>query len=129
MAGLTAASRRAAAIALALTALGLGACGGDSEAQGGADDQAQPLGDPRVGSVAQLSECSDWQKGSREERMATIEDVREQINIKDGPVETPTLSDEAAYEVLDNLCSQPFAKSFRLYKIYARAAGFQSFTE
>ena len=36
------------------------------------------------------------------ERLATIEDIREQVNLKDSAVQTPELSDKAAYRMLDN---------------------------
>lgn len=117
---------RAAAL-LATLALGLAGCGSDSVAKG--EPEAQPVGEVRVGSVAQLAQCSDWTAGTPEERMATVEDVKEQINLEDGTGETPELSDDAAYEVLDNTCSQDFAGSVRLYKVYARATGFASFAE
>ena len=54
--------------------------------------------------------------------MATIHDIRRQINLKDSAVQTPELSDDAAYGVLDNTCARDFAGSFRLYKLYARAS-------
>ena len=44
-------------------------------------------------------------------------------------MKTPELSDEVAYEVIDNTCSRGFAAGFRIYKIYARATGFGSFAE
>lgn len=123
--------RASAAAAAAILALSLGACGGggSGSAAAGADGEAQPVGDVRVGSVAQLADCSDWRRGSRAERLATIADVRSQINLQDGSVRTPELSDETAYEVFDNTCAKDFARSFRLYKVYARAAAFQSFAE
>lgn len=105
-------------------ALALGACGGDS-----GDHEALPLGEVRVGSVAQLAECRDWNAGTRDQRLATIEDIKEQINLQDSNVQTPELSDEAAYEVLDNSCSNNFADGFRLYKLYARATSFASFAD
>jgi hypothetical protein len=74
--------------------------------------------------VAQLARCSDWTQGTRAQRIATIHDIREQINLKDGTVRTAELSDRAAYRVLQNTCSRDFADSFRLYKLYARAASF-----
>jgi hypothetical protein len=90
---------------------------------------AKPLGPIRVGSVAQLATCSDWNAGNRAERLATIHDVRAQINLKDTAVKTPELSDRAAYRVLRNTCRMSFAGSFRLYKIYAKAASFAVFAE
>lgn len=113
----------------ALGAVAVAACGGGDSEDRASQAAAEPVGEVRAGSVAQLADCADWMRGTRAERLATIDDVRAQINLQDAPVRTPELSDPAAYEVLQNTCSQPFAKRFRLYKIYARAAAFQSFTE
>jgi hypothetical protein len=88
---------------------------------------AAPLGEVRVGSVAQLAQCSDWSAGSRAERLATIADIRAQVNLRDGAVRTAELSNEAAYRVLQSTCANGFARSFRLYKIYAKAASFAAF--
>lgn len=82
-----------------------------------------------MGSVAQLAQCRDWNAGTREERLATIDQIREQINLQDSNVKTPELSDEVAYEVLDSACAARYARSFRLYKVYARATAFASFAE
>ena len=54
---------------------------------------------------------------------------RQQVDLKDSAVQTPVLSDDAAYRVLDNTCSKDFAGSFRLYKLYARAASFAAFAD
>lgn len=123
--------RSPALVLLAVCVLAVSACGGDDSESSTAeqDGEAAALGEVRVGSVAQLAQCSDWERGSREERLATIDDIREQINLRDGTVQTPELSDDAAYEVFESTCSQDFAKSFRLYKVYARAAGFASFSD
>ena len=45
--------------------------------------------------------------GTRPERLATIDDIREQINLKDSAVQTPELSDKAAYRILDNDLQPP----------------------
>ena len=91
--------------------------------------ESQPVGEKLVGSVAQMATCSDWNKGTRPQRLATIHDIRQQINLKDSAVHTPELSDHAAYEVLRNTCKRDFAGSFRLYKLYARAASFAAFAD
>jgi len=114
-----------AACSLALAALALASCGSDSKPA----QEAKPVGDVLVGSVAQMAQCSDWAEGTRAQRIATIHDIRQQINLKDSAVQTPELSDEAAYDVLDNTCRRDFAGSFRLYKLYARAASFAPFVE
>lgn len=119
--------RRFAALALAAATLALASCGGDGEEPAG--NEPEPLGEVRVGSVAQLAQCRDWNGGTRAQRLATIDDIREQVNLQDAPVRTPELSDEVAYEVLDNTCAHEFADGFRLYKLYARATGFASFAD
>jgi hypothetical protein len=118
-------SRGVLAAALTAVALAIGACGSDPEPA----EKAQPVGDALVGSVAPLAQCADWSAGSRAERIATIHDIREQVNLQDSAVKTPELSDKAAYRVLDTTCRKVFAKSFRLYKLYARAASFAAFAE
>jgi hypothetical protein len=118
--------RPAAALGLAAL-LALAACGSDPEPE--RESAAKPVGQELVGSVAQMATCSDWNGGTRAQRIATIHDIRQQINLKDSAVQTPELSDATAYEVLDNLCGREFAGSFRLYKLYARAASFGPLAE
>lgn len=121
-------SRAAAALGLAAL-LALAACGSDDKPASEAASEAKPVGQVLVGSVAQMATCSDWNGGTREQRVATIHDIRQQINLKDSAVQTPEMSDDTAYEVLDNLCGKNFAGSFRLYKLYARAASFAPLAE
>jgi hypothetical protein len=117
-------SRGAAALGLAAL-LALAACGSDGEPK----REAKPVGQVLVGSVAQMATCSDWNGGTRAQRVATIHDIRQQINLKDSAVQTPEMSDGAAYRVLDSICGRNFAGSFRLYKLYARAATFSPLAE
>jgi len=35
-----------------------------------------------------------------------------------------TLPDEKAYELFENTCKQDYARAFKLYKLYTRAASF-----
>jgi hypothetical protein len=104
--------------------IALAGCGEDSD-----DDEAQGVGQVKVGSVASLAQCRDWNAGTEEEKLATIEDIRAQINLEDAPVETTSLSDERAHEVFDNACAETYSGPFRLYRIYARAAAFESLAE
>ena len=76
--------------------------------------------------MAALAQCRDWNARSEEERDATIEEIRRQINLEDGPVRTPALPDDEAYELFENACSQPGSATHRLSVVYARAAGFAS---
>jgi hypothetical protein len=124
-----AASRLLGAAACA-AALGLGACGGDdaqdaAAAERAAREKAVPLGELLAGSVAPLAQCKDWVGGDRLRKLATIDDIRNQVSRRDTGVRTPALSDEEALRLFDRACAPRFAKSFRLYVLYARAAGFQ----
>ena len=102
-----------------VAALALGGCGGD-------DSGGETTREDVLGSLAALAQCSDWNGRTEDERLATIENIREQINLEQGPVQTPALDDERAYELFENACSEPGAATHRLYVIYARAAGFAS---
>jgi len=112
----------AAAAALAAAGL-LAACGSDSAANGG--EEVTGVGQEVAGSVAALAQCRDWVEGNRAERLATIHDIREQLNQTGGGEPTSDLGDQQAYAVLQRACRQDFAAGFRLYKLYARAAAFQ----
>lgn len=115
-------TRGVLALALALVlALAFAACGDDSEP---AEPDAQPVGEEVGGSVAPLAQCRDWNRGTEAEKLATIEEIRSQINLEDSGVEAPSLSDDEAMSVFDNACAERFAAGFRLYVLYARAAAF-----
>ena len=111
-------------VATALVAVALAGCGADSPAE----DETEEVGPLRAGSVASLVQCSDWLAGDRDQRIATLHDIREQVN-QTGSEPTTDLSDEQAYGVLQRACSQPYASGFRLYKIYTRAAAFGSLAD
>lgn len=87
------------------------------------------VGSIRAGSVAQLAQCSDWNSGAKAERLATIADIRAQVNQAgaDGP--TPDLTDGDAYALFERACSNDYALGFRLYKLYLRAASFRALSE
>jgi hypothetical protein len=113
-----------AALAIASASALLAACGGEDEP---ADGLGPPgVGAERAGSVAPLAQCRDWSEGTVDERMATIDDIREQLNQAGNLEPQPDLSNERAYELLDDACAQPYAAGFRLYKIYSRGAAFSS---
>lgn len=113
--------------------LGLGAvavliiagCGsGDEEPATGAATaaEAEPLGEETAGSVAQLAQCRDWVRGDEAEKLATIADIRSQVNLQDSGFDAPPLSDDEAMELFDGACAEPYAAGFRLYILYARGA-------
>jgi hypothetical protein len=114
---------------LALTALAcllaLGACGDDTDSE----DSAEPVGQELGGSVAQLVQCRDWVAASDEQKLATIADIRSQVNREDAGVTASELTDEEAMEVFDNGCDEPAAAGYRLHVMYARAAAFKPLRE
>ena len=99
---------------------------------------AQPTGtraghrrriDPsRVGGLSSPSAATGT-SGTKAERLATIADIRAQVNQAgaDGP--TPDLTDGDAYALFERACANDYALGFRLYKLYLRAASFGALSE
>jgi hypothetical protein len=114
---------RAVVAACALTVVGCG--------QVDARTETEPIGvgEYRAGSFAPLAQCTDWNEGTEEQKLATVDDIQGQLNQAgaDGP--TPDLSDDEAYALFERTCAQGYASGFRLYKLYARAAAFAPLTE
>lgn len=130
--------RLAAGAALAALALVVG-CGSEESpnATGAAAEQSSdvvdisesgPVGEVLAGSAAYLVECRDWNDADEGQRLATIEDVRSQQHPEDPGIEEPALTDEEAAQFFDTACEPEYAQGFRLYKLYARAAGFLPLT-
>ena len=95
---------------------------------GGDDGEAQ---ESRIGQPTQLVQCRDWTTADVRERYGTIEALRK---FAGGPTGSPgghgrTLDDDDAFELFDRWCEKPYARGFRLYKLYTRAAAFQSLAE
>ena len=111
---------RLAAAALLIAALGLPACGGDD------GDESAEAPAAEYGAMAALAQCHDWNRRDEAERQTTIETIRAQINLPDGPVQTPSLSDEETYALFERACEPASANDVRLYIVYGRAAGFSS---
>jgi hypothetical protein len=86
---------------------------------------------PNVGQPINLADCSDWNRANTEERLGTIRELK---GFAGGPVvgnnaSSPSgtgavLDDKRAYELFDNYCKADFARGFKLYKLYERAAAF-----
>jgi hypothetical protein len=83
---------------------------------------------PGVGASIRSASCTDWEKGSVDQRRSTVIRLR---NFAGGPIGSsagiqngPVLNDERAYELLQSYCANRFARGFKLYKLYERAAAF-----
>jgi hypothetical protein len=75
-----------------------------------------------------LADCTDWEQADVAERLGTVRQLRA---FAGGPTGSPAgrgnvLEDEQAYELLENWCGNHFARGFKLYKLYTRAAAFSS---
>ena len=98
---------------------------------GGSGTQPQIDVGPNVGETIALADCNDWNQANTEQRLGTIQQLK---NFAGGPVvgnnaTTPSgtgavLDDKQAYNLFANYCKEPFARGFKLYKLYERAAGF-----
>jgi hypothetical protein len=115
---------RTRAVPLICCAVLLAGCGGGGDSKQRAGDR--PL--PTLPTPLRLAECSDWRKGSIDERRGTVIQIRE---FAGGPVGSSrgiqrgrVLDDAQAYQILDRYCSRQFARGFRLYALYTRAAAF-----
>jgi len=118
---------RPAAVALAATVAAalLAACGS------GSSTQPQVNVGPNVGQPIRLADCNDWNQANTEQRLGTINELK---NFASGPVvgnnagdpsgTGAVLDDKKAYQLFDNYCKVGFARGFRLYKLYERAAAF-----
>jgi hypothetical protein len=113
---------RASVAAAALAALALSGCLGGNSSGGRAANAGA-----RIGVPLNLADCSDWRKATPSEREGTVRQLRA---FAGGPTGEPgrygaTLDDDRAYQLLENSCSRDFARGFKLYKLYTRAAAFR----
>ncbi|MHB8233030.1 MAG: hypothetical protein ACYDHT_00090 [Solirubrobacteraceae bacterium] len=81
-----------------------------------------------VGESARSDTCAQWQKGTVQQRHGAIARLRKFATSPIGSSKDrrygPTLSNSRAYRLFDNLCAKHFARAFKLYKLYERAASF-----
>jgi hypothetical protein len=113
-------------LAAAMLAAGASGCGSSS---------SQPPGvgaGPNVGASINLADCHDWNQATTEERLGTLTQLK---NFAGGPVLGGTtsepegntgavLDDKKAYDLLNRACEPTYARGFKLYKLYQRAAAF-----
>jgi hypothetical protein len=99
-------------------------CGGSSSSK----PEPRKLPQPSLPASIQVADCSDWREGSVEQRRGTIIDLHEfaggQVGSSAALQKGNVLNDERAYALLDRACRKRFARAFKLYKLYERAAAF-----
>jgi hypothetical protein len=109
-----------AGVLAVVLAVGVAACGGSS------GDPPPSGAGPNVGAPINLADCTDWKQASVDQRLGTIEQLKEFVG---GPVAGTegsgvVLDDDRAYDLFENYCGNEFARGFKLYKLYSRAAAF-----
>lgn len=88
--------------------------------------------DPRssldVGESARSDTCEQWQKGTVAERHGALIRLRKfaesPVGSSEGLKSGHALGDQQAYKLFQSYCSKSFARGFKLYKLYERAAAF-----
>jgi hypothetical protein len=110
----------AAALAIVCAAVAAG-CGASSPNSGTPQVQG-----PQINVPLRLADCTDWNKSDVSQRLGTVGALRA---FAGGPTGSPaghgnTLPDKRAYDLLQNYCGNFFARGFKLYKLYTRAAAF-----
>jgi hypothetical protein len=105
----------------------LGGCGGGDNSNS-SERHADELPQPTLPVALRHAECSDWRKGSVEQRQGTVVQIREfaggPVGSSQGIQKGRVLDDAQAYLILDRTCSKSYARGFRLYALYTRAAAF-----
>lgn len=102
---------------LAATLAGCSKSGGDAPVSGAGPGLDVPL---------RLADCADWNGATVGQKLATVDRVQA---FAGGPSGSPaghgvTLPDDRAFNLFESYCSADFARAFKLYKLYTRAAAF-----
>jgi hypothetical protein len=109
-----------------ITAIGaaaflLAGCGGDTS-----EGPSGEVG-PALAAPINLADCTDWNNATPDERLGTIEQIHNYVGGPAPGTGTGTgvvLDEDAAYDLFERACEPEYARGFRLYKLYSRAAAF-----
>jgi hypothetical protein len=106
----------------------LAGCGGSSDAGAPVPEPQPRLSQAQAVSTVRQADCAGWLDGSDKQRRNTVLNLRK---FAGGPVGSSkvlkygrVLDDVRAYKLLDSWCKNYFARGFKLYKLYERAAAF-----
>jgi hypothetical protein len=109
-------------VACGVALIGSG-CGDSDEP---ADAGSSALGSPDLVTTAREADCTDWDGASVEERRVIVKSIAEFEGGAPTGTQGRTLPEDEAYDLFERLCEQEYASAFKLYKVYVRAAAFQS---
>jgi hypothetical protein len=114
-------ARAALAVALSAATLLTGCLGGSDDRE-----SAPAQAGARIGEPVRVANCRDWRDAPPRERRRIVDALREFIGGPGGSPRGhgPTLPDKRAYALFDTSCGRSYARGFRLYKLYVRAASF-----
>lgn len=119
---------RVAAVAALLLcgAVALAGCGGTSASNATAAAKVPASAD--VGESARSDTCAQWKAGTVTQRYGALARLRK---FAESPVGSSSLLksghilyDKQAYKLFGSVCDHRFARAFKLYKLYERAAAF-----
>lgn len=73
------------------------------------------------------ADCAGWRAAGPSERKNTVSDISAFAGGPPGERigNGATLPDDKAYELFEAACRADYARGFKLYKLYTRAAAFQ----
>ncbi len=102
----------------------LSGCGGSHAAK-------QPTGQaagPDAAASVRTANCAVWRSSNVESRRTIVAHLREfargPIGSSSGMQHGRALDDRRAYRLFQSYCANDFARGFKLYKLYERAAAF-----
>jgi hypothetical protein len=122
--------RRAAVTAVLLLCIAAlaGGCGSSRSSEATAARASGASAGVDVGESARSDTCAQWEKGTVQQRHGALKRLRKFATSPIGSSKDrrygPTLSEPRAYRLFDSLCAKHFARAFKLYKLYERAAAF-----
>ena len=117
--------RAARGTALAAAVCVLGGCGG------GSSNTAGPASTPSAAAAdagtIRAADCRYWNATDATQHRSLLAAMRAFFGATaDNGERGATLSDSAATRLLDGACKPAYARAFKLYKLYGRAAAFTS---
>jgi hypothetical protein len=104
---------------------GLALATGCGDSGDSSDPGSSALGSPDLQSTAREADCTDWDGASVEEQRVIVDSIAEFEGGAPTGTQGRTLPDDEAFGLFDRFCGQDYARAFKLYKLYVRAAAFQ----